>query len=234
MTRYLQIIRMTMNKTRHNCRDMIPVFTVIHVSNILNTRVTQTKINLKFGPLILNLNTKFAGNLEWGLSATLLFGLGILYSSLYLTQYRIINEQTRAADRVGEICRTSVWSLVYILVHVSIMTSLPSITLTPTLTVKRVLYKGPEILTLTPIFLLLQKTADCGLGIRVRFSRLSRTLTATSNACTKHFTHFPLGSGFDLGYFDFNDFSDPTQIKIKWLFACTIFTFQTEMLRKCA
>ena len=38
MTTYLQIIRMTMNKTRFNCRDAIPVFTLIHVSNILNTR----------------------------------------------------------------------------------------------------------------------------------------------------------------------------------------------------
>ena len=96
---------------------------------------------------------------------------------------------------VGEICRTSVWSLEYTPVHVSMITSWPITSLTPTITIKRVLNLWLEIPTLIIGKLKPKKTVDCGLGIRVRVSRLSRTLTATSNACTTTFARY-LDSSF--------------------------------------
>ena len=39
MTMCLQIIGMTMNKTRFNRRDVIPFLALIRVSNVLNARV---------------------------------------------------------------------------------------------------------------------------------------------------------------------------------------------------
>ena len=48
---------------------------------------------------------------------------------------------------------------------------------------------GTNTLTLIFVVYLTKKTADCGLGIRVSISTLSRALTATSNRCTTHFTH---------------------------------------------
>ena len=47
MTRCLQIIRMTMIKTRFNRRYLIPVFTLIHVSNVPNTRVRSVMTSRK-------------------------------------------------------------------------------------------------------------------------------------------------------------------------------------------